>query len=297
MNMFADLQALATAFVRKQTPTVGEVTPELVQAILEVFGREGDPTNPQIQAYVRDLLEHLPKIMERAHVYAFPKADVIVDSVVFGLDFYKGLQLLLIQRGREGEPHFGEWTLPGGFLEMEEKLEESAARKLKEEMGFELSHLEQLYTFGDPNRDPRGRVLSVAYMGIVRPSNIMLQTDNNAAWHPITNLPPLAFDHAEIIQTGLSRLRGSLRRKPVGVWLLPDEFPLQDLQKAYEILLGEEIHTSSFRKRIQKQITAGVIKPTIVSSLKTGGRPAQLYTFDDEAYRRLREEEGFEFKV
>ena len=238
----------------------------------------------------------------KGYCYPFPKADVTVDCVVFGLDMQdKKLKVLLIERGREGEPYFGYWALPGGFIEMDEHLGESAARELKEETGVTLSYLEQLYTFGAPGRDPRGRVVSVAYMGIVRPENVDVVAADDAAkaqWFPVDNLPDLAFDHKRILSMAVQRLRGKLRWQPVGVWLLPETFTLASLHEVYQVILGREIPLRTFRNRIKTHVDSGVLVMynTGLHAQRGYGRPPFLYSFNNEAYKRL-QREGLDFEV
>jgi len=233
------------------------------------------------------------------HIYKFPKADVTVDIVVFGLDLgSKALQVLLIRRGKETEPFYDRWALPGGFIEMDERLGDSAARELKEETGLTLSYIEQLYTFGKPGRDPRGRVISVAYMGLARPENVVLKADDDAAdarWFDVGSLDrdTLAFDHAGILEMGMRRLRGKLRWQPMGVDLLPEKFTLSELQEVYEIILGKQIDKRNFRRKV---LSFGVLIETGITKTGRSGPPAKAYCFDHDAYARLRRE-GLDFEV
>src|ERR1035437_6032532 len=148
------------------------------------------------------------------HTYEYPRPSVTVDAVVFGFDD-QDLKVLLIQRAVQ--PFLNKWALPGGFVLMEESLEKAVRRELKEETGIENVYMEQLYTFGDPGRDPRGRVISVAYYGLVKLADhhVPAAPDaSNAAWFPVAELPPLAFDHDQILETAHRRLQAKVRYQP-----------------------------------------------------------------------------------
>ena len=164
-----------------------------------------------------------------------------MDCVVFGLDD-EGLKVLLIQRGLA--PFEGKWALPGGFVRVNETLDEAARRELEEETGLRKVFLEQLYTFGAVDRDPRERVVSVAYYALVNLSehHVHAATDaRDAAWFGVHDAPTLAFDHADILQMALERLRGKLRYQPIGFELLPKKFTLSQLQHLYELAFEHEL--------------------------------------------------------
>lgn len=235
------------------------------------------------------------------YTYKFPKADNTTDAVVFGLDLAaRKLKVLLILRGREGEPFYGCWALPGGFLNMDESLDRCVRRELQEETGLDLAYLEQLYTFGRPDRDPRGRVISVAYWGIVRPDQVTVKGQDDAKearWFDVDRLPELAFDHAEILDMAVKRLRGKLRWCPVGVWLLPEEFTLSELRTVYEVILGKEIDKGNFRRKVLAHTqVGGCLASTGAHRQQAAGRPAAVYRFDADAYKRL-VREGLDFEV
>lgn len=247
-------------------------------------------------SYVREVLRALPEFMQNCVVYRYPKPDVTTDAVVFGLDLDEGkLNILLIRRGREDEPFYDHWALPGGFLNMDEGLGKCARRELREETGVEPSYMEQLFTFGHPDRDPRGRVVTVAHMALVRPDQVTVKADDDAKdaqWFNVDNLPPLAFDHDEIIDMGLRRLRGKLRWQPIGVDLLDAEFTLSDLQQVYEVILGHSTDKRNFRRKV---LSFGVLEET-GGTRSEGHRPAKLYSFSQAAYDKLRRE-GLDFEV
>lgn len=203
------------------------------------------------------------------------------------------LQILLIRRGIQ--PHLGAWALPGGFVHMEETLDQAARRELEEETHIKNVFLEQLYTFGNPDRDPRGRVVSVAYYALVRPEHHPATGDTDAAeaaWHPVNQLPPLAFDHLEILQTALDRLRGKIRYQPIGFELLPKHFTLTQLQTLYEAILGRPIDKRNFRKKL---LAFDFLVPT--DDFTAGAhRPARLHRFDRRKYKSLTKT-GFNFEL
>jgi len=226
--------------------------------------------------------------------YEFPRPAVTVDCVVFGLD-EGDLQVLLIER--KLEPFRGRWALPGGFVRMDESLEDAARRELREETGMTKVYLEQLYSFGDVDRDPRGRVVTVAYYALTKRVEHQVTAASDAAgvaWFPVGRLPALAFDHRRIVQVALERLRGKVRWSPIGFELLPPRFTLGELQRLYEVILGAPVDKRNFRKKIHAM---GLLEETDEMRRFTGrGRPARLYRFDRKRYQELTRE-GFEFAL
>ena len=208
--------------------------------------------------------------------YHYPATSV--DVVIFTLRA-DDLQVLLVRR--KHAPFEGRWAIPGGFVEADESLEAAARRELKEETGVRDVYLEQLYTFGDPKRDPRGRVVTVAYLALVSaPLAVQAGDDaSDARWWSVYKLPSLAFDHAKILQYALQRLRYKLEYTAAGFQLLPPSFTLTEIQKAYEIVLGEPLDKRNFRRRIAE---ADILEETGASTLSRG-RPAKLYRFRDDA--------------
>lgn len=227
--------------------------------------------------------------------YDYPKADHTVDAVVFGLDLEdEVLRVLLVERGVE--PFEGHWALPGGFVRENETLDAAVERELGEETGVKLSYMEQLYTFGHPDRDPRGRVISTAYLGCVRPSqvNVVGGSDaRSAQWHSLSSLPDLAFDHAEIVETALTRLRSKAPWQPVSIDLLPPTFTLSDLQRVYEIILENPIDKRNFRRKV---LSFDALVDTGKSFQDGAHRPAKLYRFDRRRYQQLRKQ-GVDFQI
>lgn len=207
----------------------------------------------------------------------YPRPAVAVDVVVFTI-IDESLKVLLIKRGNE--PYSGKWCLPGGFIQMSESLEDAAMRELREETNVKEVYLEQLYTFGKPRRDPRGRVVSVAYYVLVdflkiSPRITGDENIKNIDWFDVNRLPSLGFDHNDIINYALKRLRYKLEYSVVGLELLPEKFTLTQLQKMYEVILNEKIDKRNFRKKI---FMMNFLHET--EELKKGShRPAKLYTF------------------
>jgi 8-oxo-dGTP diphosphatase len=218
--------------------------------------------------------------------YEYPRPAITVDCIIFGLDASQQLKVLLIQRAREPYQNF--WAFPGGFVDTEETLEAAALRELEEETGMRDVFIEQLFTFGDPGRDPRGRVISVAYFALVNLTAHQIQASSDASkagWFEVNNLPELAFDHQKIFTTALDRLRAKVRYQPIGFELLPEQFTLTQLQQLYETVLGveESLNKRNFRKRI---LDMGILQEVGIQE-GVAHRPAKLYSFDKSKYREL----------
>ena len=178
--------------------------------------------------------------------------QVAVDAIVFGYSREEGVSILLIKR--KYPPFKGNWAIPGGFVLDDESLEEAVARELEEETGVKINYLEQLYTFGAPKRDPRSRVLSVSYFGLVKSNQfqkLKASTDaEDAAWFNFKSLPKLAFDHKKILKTAIERLRGKIVYQPIGFELLDAKFPFSDLEHLYTTLLDRPIDRRNFKKKV-----------------------------------------------
>jgi 8-oxo-dGTP diphosphatase len=227
------------------------------------------------------------------HTYEHPRPALTVDCVVFGLDEQE-LKVMLIQRALA--PFEGKWALPGGFVRLDETVAEAARRELEEETGLRDVFLEQLYTFSAVDRDPRERVVSVAHYALVnlRDHSVHAATDASAAaWFGVHDVPTLAFDHAEILQTALERLRGKLRYQPIGFELLPKKFTLSQLQRLYELVLERELDKRNFRKRV---LAMDLLVELDEVEQDVAHRAARLYRFDERKYKRL-VKLGFNFEL
>jgi 8-oxo-dGTP diphosphatase len=209
----------------------------------------------------------------------YPQPSVTVDLIIFTIA-EDDLKVLLIRRGQE--PFKGRWALPGGFVEIDESLEEAAARELKEEVGVTNVYLEQLYTFGDPKRDPRGRVISVSYFALIDAERQRIVAASDAAdaqWHSVFDprgMAKLAFDHGKILDYAVWRLRNKIEWTTVGYELLPKKFTLSELQRVYEIILQRPVDKRNFRKKILAQ---GQIIELNETRGDVAHRPARLYSF------------------
>lgn len=227
------------------------------------------------------------------HTYKYARPALTADSAVFALDD-EGLKVLLIQRAQE--PFQGQWALPGGFAEVGESLEDSARRELQEETGLTDIFLEQLCTFSKPDRDPREHVVTVAYYALINLADheVHASTDaSNVAWFGIDDVPRLAFDHDEILNTAIARLRSKIRCQPIGFELLPARFPLRALQNIYEKILGRNLDKRTFRK----QITAmGILQELDEVETDADCSAARLYRFNKQEYDR-KFEQGFTFEI
>ena len=228
-----------------------------------------------------------------AYTYEYPRPSLTVDCIIFGLDESSRLKVLLIQRAKD--PFKDAWALPGGFVDENETLEYAALRELKEETGVSDVFIEQLFTFGTPGRDPRGRVVTVAYYSLINLAEHKIGADTDALdvkWFPINSLPPLAFDHAEILKTAITRLRGKVRYQPIGFELLAEKFTLTQLQKLYETILDKELNKRNFRTKILKM---NILKEEDILR-GVAHRPAQLYSFDKAKYEAYLNQ-GFNFEI
>jgi 8-oxo-dGTP diphosphatase len=216
-----------------------------------------------------------------------------VDAVVFGLD-EEDLKVLLIRRNLE--PFQDQWALPGGFVRVEETLEEAVRRELHEETGIGPVFLEQLYTFGAVDRDPRERVVTVAYFGLVKLSDHAIQAATDArdtAWFAISEALGLAFDHDRILAVALERLKGKVRYQPIGFELLPPQFTLSQLQRLYETILEKPLDKRNFRKKI---LGMDFLVATDEVQKDVAHRAARLYRFDRKKYQQL-QKRGFNFEI
>ena len=209
---------------------------------------------------------------------------VTVDIVIFTIQ--EGLLKVLLVK-RRIPPFVGQFALPGGFVLDKEDLENAALRELGEETGVSDIYLEQLYSFGDPDRDPRGRVITVAYFALISADRKLNAGSDaiEAAWFPANHLPPLAFDHASIVDYALERLRNKLEYTTVGFQLLPEKFTLTELQEVYEAILEKNLDKRNFRRKMS---VLKILKP--LREFRRGGqRPARLYRFVAARFEKLKD--------
>jgi 8-oxo-dGTP diphosphatase len=205
----------------------------------------------------------------------YPRPSVTADTIVLRF-IENALHVLLIQR--KASPFEGKWALPGGFVNIDEGLDAAAKRELNEETGLANIEVEQLQTFGDPARDPRGRVISIAYLALLPPHDVPISASDDAAdvrWFVTTTLPPLAFDHELIVLTALERVREKVSHTDTAYKLLPREFALSELQALYEAILGLPLDKRNFRRRV---LQSGKIQES--GHIRSAeGRPARLYLY------------------
>ncbi|MBE7644539.1 NUDIX hydrolase [Tenacibaculum finnmarkense] len=210
-----------------------------------------------------------------------------VDAVVFGYEA-GNISILLIKR--KYEPFKGKWAIPGGFILADESLETAVERELLEETGVKINYLEQLYTFGNPERDPRKRVVTVAYFGLVKPNCFKLKASTDAEqaqWFSIDKLPELSFDHQDILDKAINRLRAKITYEPIGFELLESKFPFSDLEKLYATLLGRAVDRRNFRKKI---MNLNILDELDEKTSKGSGRPAKLFQFNEKRFFQLKKE-------
>jgi 8-oxo-dGTP diphosphatase len=219
-----------------------------------------------------------------AYSYHHPRPAVAVDVVIFSIRNQR-LEVLLIERGVA--PFKNSWAVPGGFVRMNEDLATAAARELKEETGVDASHLSQVGAFGAPTRDPRGRVISIAFYAVLRTDTITLKASTDAAqarWWPFAQMPRLAFDHSDIITAAHRVLADSLPNSRVPFQFLAEEFTLSELQQVHEAIRGEVFDKRNFRKWITGQ---GSLRATGRYRRAGQHRPAQLFRLRAPAGRHL----------
>jgi 8-oxo-dGTP diphosphatase len=215
---------------------------------------------------------------------AHPHPAVTVDVILFTIA-RRRLEVLLIRR--QLPPFEGAWALPGGFVRMDESLDEAARRELSEEAGVEVRWLEQLYTFSDVQRDPARRVITVAYFALIDAARLDPHAGTDAtqvAWHPVDALPALAFDHEAIVRYAHERLRYKAEYAAVAFQLLPEELTLSELQEVYEVILGKTLDKRNFRRKV---LSLDILEPTGQERREGPGRPAALYRFRLHRFRDL----------
>ena len=206
----------------------------------------------------------------------YEKPGITVDLVIFTVN-KETLNVMLVKRAEP--PYQDYWSLPGGFLLIGESLDEAALRVLKEKTGVKDVYLEQLYTFGKRDRDPRDRVITVAYFALIPWSNLDQPESNKVAdlqWASVNRIPKLAFDHKEILRYAVQRLRAKVTYSNIVYGLMPGQFRLSELQRMYEIILDDQLDKRNFRKRM---LASGLLQETGKKQLNGAHRPAMLYQF------------------
>lgn len=227
---------------------------------------------------------------ELKYHYKYPHPSVTTDCVIFGFDGTK-LNVLLVERGVE--PYKGRWAFPGGFLRMDESAEEGARRELREETGLETAYIKQFHTFSDPGRDPRERVITIAYYALVRQRQVQGGDDAaRAAWFALDEVPALAFDHDLILRTALNALRHQIHFEPVGFELLPEKFTIKELQHLYEAILDVKFDRRNFYK---KMLHYELITQVPEVSREGAHRETFLFKFNKEKYDELKQK-GFKLE-
>lgn len=220
---------------------------------------------------------------EQMHCYRYPHPAVTTDCVIFGFDGER-LQVLLIERGIE--PFKGRWAFPGGFIKMDETAEEGALRELKEETGMENAFIQQFHTFSNPLRDPRERVITIAFYALVRIQEVKGGDDAaSARWFPLDEIPALAFDHDHMLRMATQRLRQEIHFHPIGFELLPEKFTLRELQSLYEAILGITFDRRNFAKKMLHLEILNELDETVWPTPK---REAKLFSFNAGKYEELK---------
>lgn len=227
------------------------------------------------------------------YTYEYPRPSVTTDCVIFGYDQGE-LKVLLIERSIV--PFLGMWALPGGFVGEDETAEGCARRILKKETCLDNIFMEQLYTFSRLDRDPRFRVISIAYFALVKLSDFDAKAGLDTScvsWFSLSDIPDLAFDHNQILDKAIERLKGKLRYQPIGFELLPEKFTLPDLRQLYEVILQTSLDDRNFRKKI---LSFDLLIDTGEKQKGARNRAPKLYQFDKQKYDQLMQK-GFYFEV
>lgn len=221
---------------------------------------------------------------DKRYCYKYPHPAVTADCIIFGFDG-TDLKVLLVQRGLE--PYKGHWAFPGGFVKIDESAEDGAKRELEEETGLENVQIEQLHAYSAPNRDPRERVITIAYIALVRIQDVKGGDDAaDARWFPVKDVPSLAFDHEMMLRDALRYLKEKIHFSPVGYDLLPEKFTMRELQTLYEAILGVSFDRRNFAK---KMLHLDMLIPLDETVLRTPKRKANLYKFNAVKYNELKQ--------
>ena len=223
-----------------------------------------------------------------------PKHLVAVDCIIFGYDILeKEIKLLLIKRSFE--PARGKWSLAGGFVREKESLDEAASRILFQLTGLRDVYMEQSFTYGEIKRDPGARVISTAYSALIKIQDIdrKLKEENGAQWQSLARLPHLIFDHRDMVDRALNELQMQIKVKPVGFALLPEKFPLVQLQDLYEAIYQRNIDKRNFRKKI---LSMSILEKLDEKERETSKKGAFYYKFNEERYE-IHKKQGFDFSL
>ena len=227
---------------------------------------------------------------EKMYCYKYPHPAVTTDCVIFGFDGTK-LNVLLIERGVE--PYKGKWAFPGGFLDMDESAEQGALRELQEETGLTGAFIEQLGCFSEPDRDPRERIITIAYYALVKRQDVKGGDDAaRAKWFSLEEVPQLAFDHDRILREAIAKLRERIHFKPIGFELLPEKFTMKELQSLYEAILDVKFDRRNFAKKMQHYDLVTQLEETVWPTAK---REAYLFSFNKQNYEELKKK-GFQLE-
>ena len=243
----------------------------------------------------------IKKLPTMSYTYKYPHPAVAADCVVFGFDG-RELQVLLIERGLD--PYKGCWAFPGGFMKIDESAEDCAKRELAEETSLHVQMLKQLGAFSAVYRDPRERVISIAFYALVQPSDVVGGDDaSQAKWFPIRDVPQLAFDHDFILRKAMQKLKEDIYFEPVGFELLDREFTMAELQRLYEAILGVHFDRRNFEK---KMLQTGIIRLAdadddmddilMMTSDAKPGRKGRKFSFDKEKYNQFKQDHNFRFE-
>lgn len=220
---------------------------------------------------------------ELKYHYKYPHPSVTTDCVLFGFDG-SNLKVLLVQRGIE--PYKGRWAFPGGFLRMDESAEEGALRELREETGLQGAYIKQFHTFSDPKRDPRERVITIAYYALVKLQEVIGGDDAaQARWFALNEVPSLAFDHDQILRRAEQELRKQIHFEPIGFELLPEKFTMKELQQLYEAILNVKFDRRNF---YNKMLHLGILTQLDETVKNSPKKEAFLYRFNPEMYEEMK---------
>jgi len=222
--------------------------------------------------------------MEEEDIHQFEKPSVTADIVIFTIKD-NDLKVLLVKR--KIAPFKDTWALPGGFVRINESLEDAAKRELEEETGVKDVYLEQLYSFGDPKRDPRGRVITIPFLALIDGEKVKLHASSDAEfakWHSAYSLPQLGFDHKKIIDDALKHLRSEIENTNIAFQIMPEKFTLSELQRAYEIILDKKLDKRNFRKKLKE---LNILEQLFETKMEGAHRPAKLYSFKEKEYKML----------